>query len=197
VRGGRARLAHAAVLAAAALPACALALRAARGTLGANPIEELTHETGEWALRFLLLSLAVTPARRLLGLAALAPYRRSFGLVAFGYACLHVSVYLVLDWFFDWAAIWRDVAERPYVTAGFTAFVCLLPLAATSTRGAIRRLGGRRWQRLHRLVYVAAAAAVVHFLWIVKADTREPLVYGGVLAALLAARWLPRASERR
>jgi sulfoxide reductase heme-binding subunit YedZ len=197
VRGGRARLAHAAVLAAAALPACALALRAARGTLGANPIEELTHETGEWALRFLLLSLAVTPARRLLGLAALAPYRRSFGLVAFGYACLHVSVYLVLDWFFDWAAIWRDVAERPYVTAGFTAFVCLLPLAATSTRGAIRRLGGRRWQRLHRLVYVAAAAAVVHFLWIVKADTREPLVYGGVLAALLAARWLPRPSERR
>ena len=191
MRRARARALHAALIAAATLPALWLALRAARGALGANPIEELTHETGKWALRFLLLSLAVTPARRAFGLASLAPWRRSLGLVAFGYACLHVSVYFVLDWFFDWAAIWKDVAERPYVTAGATAFACLLPLAATSTRGAIRRLGGRRWQRLHRLVYLAGLAAAVHFLWIVKADTREPLLYGGLLAVLLAARWLP------
>ena len=188
---GRARAVHAAVLAAAALPAAALALRGAQGRLGADPIETLTHETGDWALRFLLLSLAITPARRWLGAAALAPYRRSFGLVAFGYACLHVLTYLALDWFFDWGAILEDVAERPYVTAGFSAFLCLVPLAATSTRGALRRLGGRRWVRLHRLVYVAAGAAVVHFLWLVKADLAEPLLYAAVLGALLLARLVP------
>jgi sulfoxide reductase heme-binding subunit YedZ len=179
------------VLAAAALPAAGLALRAAQGRLGAEPIETLTHETGLWALRFLLLSLSITPARRWLGAASLAPYRRSFGLLAFGYACLHLATYVVLDWFFDWGAILEDVAERPYVTAGFTAFVCLVPLAASSTRGALRRLGGRRWRRLHRLVYAAAAAAVTHFLWLVKADLREPLVYGAILAALLLARLGP------
>jgi sulfoxide reductase heme-binding subunit YedZ len=133
----------------------------------------------------------VTPARRLLGAPALAPYRRSFGLVAFGYACLHLAIYLVLDWGFDWGAILEDVAERPYVTAGATAFLCLAPLAATSTRSAQRRLGGRRWRNLHRMAYVAAAAAVVHFLWLVKADLREPLIYAGVLATLLGARFLP------
>jgi sulfoxide reductase heme-binding subunit YedZ len=140
----------------------------------------------------LLLSLAVTPARRLLRWPALATYRRSLGLAAFGYACLHLSVYLVLDWAFDWRAILEDVAERPYVTAGATAFLCLVPLAATSTRGAQRRLGGRRWRILHRMAYVAAGVAVLHFLWLVKADLREPLLYAGVLAALLGARLLPR-----
>jgi sulfoxide reductase heme-binding subunit YedZ len=191
VRGSRARALHAALIALAALPAGVLALRAARGTLGAEPVETLTHETGQWALRFLLLSLAITPARRLLRAPFLAPWRRSLGLAAFGYACLHLSVYLALDQVFDWSAVVEDVAERPYVTAGATAFLCLVPLAATSTRGAQRRLGGRRWRNLHRLAYAAAAAAVVHFLWLVKADLREPLLYAGVLAALLGARLLP------
>lgn len=173
---------------AAATPAALLALFAARGELGAEPVETLTHETGEWALRLLLASLAVTPARRAFALPWLAPLRRTLGLAAFGYACLHVTVYLVVDWGFDWEAIAEDVVEHPYVLAGATAFGCLVPLAATSTRAAQRRLGGARWRRLHRLAYAAGAAAVVHFLWLVKADSREPLVYAAVLAALLVAR---------
>jgi sulfoxide reductase heme-binding subunit YedZ len=187
----RARFVHAAVVAAVSLPAALLALRFWRDALGADPIEELTHATGAWALRFLIASLAVTPARRILGLSALAPYRRTLGLAAFGYACVHVATYVVLDWYFDWAEIWEDIAERPYVTAGFAAFVALVPLALTSTRGAIRRLGGRRWRQLHRLVYIAAALAIVHFLWLVKKDLREPAIYAAILAALLLARVLP------
>jgi sulfoxide reductase heme-binding subunit YedZ len=165
--------------------------------LGPEPIDTLTHTTGLWALRFLLLSLAVTPLRRGLGWTALAPWRRTFGLLAFGYACLHVATYVALDWGFDWAAIAEDVAERPYVTAGFTAFACLLPLAATSTRAALRRLGGRRWLRLHRLAYVAGAAAVVHFLWLVKADLREPASYAAALALLLGLRLAAGARAAR
>ncbi len=184
----RRRLLHAAAACACALPAAALALRAARGALGAEPIDTLTHATGGWALRFLLLCLAVTPLRRALGWPALAPYRRTLGLAAFGYACLHVATYAALDWGFDGRAMLEDALERPYVTAGLAAFLCLLPLAATSTRAAVRRLGGRRWIRLHRLVYLAAGAAVVHFLWLVKADLREPALYGAALAGLLAAR---------
>jgi sulfoxide reductase heme-binding subunit YedZ len=180
-----------------ALPAAGLALDAARGRLGAEPIETLTHTTGIWALRFLLLSLAVSPLRRALAWPALAPYRRSFGLVTFGYACLHVTTYVALDWGFDASAMLEDVVERPYVTAGATAFLCLVPLAATSTRATLRRLGARRWVRLHRLVYVAAGAAIVHFLWLVKADLREPILYGSVLAALLAARMLDVRVLRR
>jgi sulfoxide reductase heme-binding subunit YedZ len=187
----RARFVHAAVVAAVSLPAALLALRFWRDALGADPIEELTHATGAWALRFLIASLAVTPARRILGLSALAPYRRTLGLAAFGYACVHVATYVALDWYFDWAEIWEDIAERPYVTAGFAAFVALVPLALTSTRGAIRRLGGRRWRQLHRLVYIAAALAIVHFLWLVKKDLREPAIYAAILAALLLARVLP------
>jgi sulfoxide reductase heme-binding subunit YedZ len=177
----------AAVLAAAA-PAAELGWRALRGSLGAEPIEALTHATGGWALRLLLASLAVTPLRRALGVAALAPLRRTLGLAAFAWACLHVAVYLVLDWGLDWGAVLEDVAERPYVTAGAAAFGCLVPLAATSTRAAQRRLGGARWRRLHRLAYAAAAAGVVHFLWLVKADLREPLLYGAALGLLLLAR---------
>lgn len=179
---------HAGVVAAALIPAAVLAWRAASDRLGANPIEEITHETGETALRLLLASLAITPLRRALGWSALAPYRRTLGLLAFGYACLHLATYVVLDLFFDWAAIVEDVAERPYVTAGLAAFSCLVPLALTSTRGWIRRLGARRWLALHRLVYGAGIAAVVHFLWLVKADLREPLLYAAVLALLLGAR---------
>jgi methionine sulfoxide reductase heme-binding subunit len=159
----------------------------ASNDLGANPIERITHFTGDWALRFLLASLAVTPLRRLLGWNGLVAYRRMLGLFAFFYAVLHLGTFVVLDHFFDWQEIVADVYKRPYVTAGMTAFACLLPLAFTSTRGWIRRLG-RRWTQLHRLAYVAAVAAVVHYWWLVKADVRKPLWYAAVLAALLAVR---------
>jgi sulfoxide reductase heme-binding subunit YedZ len=178
----RHRLGHALLVGLAALPALGLALGALRGGLGANPIETVTHVTGDWTLRLLLASLAVSPLRRLLGWPALAPYRRTLGLLAFGYAGLHFVTYLGLD-------LAEDVAKRPYITVGFTGFLLLVPLAVTSTRGAVRRLG-RRWVRLHRLVYVAAVCGVVHFLWLVKADLREPLIYAGVLSALLVERAL-------
>ena len=175
------------------LPAAGLAAGLFTGGLGANPVEALTHSTGEWALRFLLLTLAVTPLRRLTGYGSLIRLRRMLGLFAFFYAALHLSTYVALDQFFDAAAIVKDVVKRPYITAGFLGFVLMAPLAATSTAGMIRRLGGRRWQQLHRLVYPCAIAAVVHFLWLVKADLTEPLLYAGVLTALLgyrAAVWL-------
>ena len=183
------------VIAGSLVPLAALATAAARDGLGANPIEAIQHDTGSWALRFLFASLAVTPLRRLAGAAFLAPYRRSFGLLAFGYASLHLLTYAVLDLGLDWREIAEDVLERPYVTAGLTAFLCLLPLALTSTRGWQRRLG-RRWTQLHRLVYVAAAAAVTHFLWGVKADVREPLLWAAALALLLGARVWHRLAGR-
>ena len=164
-------------------------------SLGANPIEELTHVTGEWALRWLLVCLAVTPARRWLGWSWAAPLRRSFGLIAFGYASLHFSIWAWLDLGLDGAAMLEDVLERRYIAAGFTAFALLCPLAATSTRAMIRRLG-RRWQKLHRLVYVAAIAAVVHFLWLVKADWLSPAIHAALLALLLAARLRAPAPRR-
>lgn len=169
-------------------PAAGLAAALFTGGLGANPVEAITHSTGEWALRFLLLTLAVTPLRRLTGYGSLVRLRRMLGLFAFFYAALHLSTYAALDQFFDAAAIVKDVVKRPYITAGFLAFVLMAPLAATSTAGMIRRLGGRRWQQLHRLVYPCAIAAVVHFLWLVKADLTEPLLYAGVLTALLGYR---------
>ena len=172
----------------ALLPAAGLAGGLFTGGLGANPVEALTHSTGEWALRFLLLTLAVTPLRRLTGYGSLIRLRRMLGLFAFFYAVLHLSTYVALDQFFDAAAIVKDVVKRPYITAGFLGFVLMAPLAATSTAGMIRRLGGRRWQQLHRLVYPCAIAAVVHFLWLVKADLTEPLLYAGVLTALLGYR---------
>lgn len=184
------------LIALALLPAAWLAVGAWRDALGANPIEEITHTTGLWGLRFLLASLAITPARRVTGWNWLIGYRRTLGLLAFTYATLHVATYVVLDHWFDWARILTDVRKRPYVTAGAGAFACLVPLAITSTRGWIRRLG-KRWTTLHRLAYVAAAAAVVHYWWLVKADVRAPLWYGAVLAVLLLARALPAARGRR
>ena len=157
------------------------------GGLSVNPSEDITHRTGNWALRFLLLTLAVTPFRWLSGWNGAIRYRRMLGLFTFWYASLHFSTYIVFDHFFDIQSITDDVIERKYVTAGFLAFILLLPLAVTSTQGWIRRLG-KRWLVLHRLVYVAAVAGVVHFLWLVKLETSEPLVYAVVLSGLFMAR---------
>lgn len=167
--------------------------------LGANPIEFITHATGDWTMRFLLITLAVTPLRKILGLPELIRYRRMLGLFAFFYGCLHFVTYVWLDKFFDFQDMVNDVGKRPFITAGFAAFVMLIPLAATSTKSWIRRLGGRRWQRLHRLVYASAAAACIHYYWLVKSDIRAPLAYAGVLAILLAWRaavWARRRPRR-
>lgn len=177
-------------------PGFAIASRALLGELGANPIEELEHRTGAWAIRLLFATLAVTPLRRLAGWQALGRYRRRLGLAAFAYALAHFLTWSVLDNGLDLAAIAEDIVERPYVTVGFVAFVLLLPLAATSTRGAIRRLG-RRWVKLHRLVYVAAVLAVVHHWWLVKKDLREPAVHAALLAILLASRLVPAPRRKR
>lgn len=181
---------HWAVIAVLLLPLLGLSIGAFQDDLGANPVETLTHETGEWALRCLLLCLAVTPARRLLGWPALARYRRSFGLLAFGYAVCHFLVFLVFDLGLDLTALVDEIVERPYITVGFAALTSMLPLAITSTRRWQRRLG-RRWIRLHRLVYVSGALAVLHLLWLAKADLGVPLVYAAVLGLLLGLRWLP------
>ena len=159
------------------------------GGLSVNPVEDITHRTGDWALRFLRLTLAISPFRWLSGWNGAMRYRRMLGLFTFWYASLHFSTYIVFDHFFDIRSITDDVIERKYVTAGFLAFILLLPLAVTSTQGWIRRLG-KRWLVLHRLVYVAAVAGVVHFLWLVKLETSEPLVYAAVLSGLFIARFV-------
>lgn len=158
------------------------------GGLGADPIKTLIHRTGTWTMALLLITLTVTPLRRVSGWAPLAPLRRPLGLFAFFYACLHLAAYVGLDQFFDLSAIAEDVAKRPFITMGFAVFLLLIPLAVTSTQGMIRRLGGARWRRLHRLVYVAAIGGVVHHLWSVKADLRRPILFGLILAVLLAGR---------
>ncbi|HTV01833.1 MAG TPA: protein-methionine-sulfoxide reductase heme-binding subunit MsrQ [Luteitalea sp.] len=169
-------------------PLAWLVYRAVFGGLSPNPIDDITDETGQWALRLLLVSLAVTPVRRLTGWNGIIQWRRLLGLFAFFYVCLHLATYVVLDQFFDLASILADVAKRRYITVGVAGFLCLLPLAVTSTTGWIRRLG-RKWQTLHRLAYVAAVCGVVHLLWIVKGDDlREPFTYGAILAVLMAVR---------
>ena len=169
-------------------PLALLVFRGARQELGANPIEFITHATGDWTLRFLLLTLAVTPARRLLKTPGLIRYRRMLGLFAFFYATLHLATYVWLDKFFDLPEMLKDVAKRRFITAGALALLVMAPLALTSTKGWIRRLGGRNWQRLHRLVYVSAAAGVVHYWWLVKSDIREPAAYAVALVVLLGFR---------
>lgn len=175
------------IFAAALLPAAALVYWAFTGDLTANPIEFITHWTGTTALVFLVITLTVTPLRRLTARNELIRLRRMLGLFAFFYACLHLSTWVVLDWFFDVASMAADVVERPFITMGMTTFLLLLPLAATSTAGMIRRLG-RRWQQLHRLVYVAAVTAIIHFWWIVKADFREPRFFALALSVLFGFR---------
>lgn len=179
------------------VPAAALTWRFFDEALGANPIEAITHATGEWTLRFLLITLAVTPLRRLTGWHWLIRLRRMLGLYAFFYALLHFLTYVVLDQFFDGWAIVLDVLKRPYITVGFAAFVLLIPLAVTSTNRMIKRLGGRRWQALHRSVYAIAILGVVHYWWLVKADIAGPLIYALILAALLGARAWWRNEERK
>jgi sulfoxide reductase heme-binding subunit YedZ len=174
-------------------PLATLAWKVMQQNLGANPVDVITRSTGKWTLTFLLITLAVTPLRRLSGMPWLIRFRRMLGLFAFFYGSLHLMTYVWLDKFFDVPAMLHDIAKRKFITAGMTAWVCMLPLAVTSTTGWIRRLGGKRWQKLHRLIYLSASAGVIHFIWLVKADLRRPLTYGAVLAILLAYRstiWL-------
>lgn len=191
-----------AVFVAALLPLAWLVWQALFGTLGVNPIETVNRFLGDWALRFLLIALAVTPLRKLTGWAGLARLRRMLGLFAFFYVCLHLSSYLGLDLFFDWQALGKDIVKRRYITLGMVAFVLLVPLAVTSTNAMIRRLGGRRWRRLHLLVFPIAVLAVIHYWLMVKADVRQPALYAAVLAVLvgyrlggvLLGRWRRRAT---
>ena len=170
------------------VPLGILIWRALTARLGANPVEFIQHTTGDWTLRFLVITLGITPLRKLLKLPDLIRFRRMLGLFAFFYACLHFLTYLGLDQSFDLSAMWKDVAKRPFITVGFTAFVLLIPLAITSTAGWIRRLGGRRWQLLHRLIYISAICGVIHYYWLVKSAVLRPLTYGAIVAALLLWR---------
>ena len=176
-----------AIFAAALVPAAALVYGFFTNDLTANPIDYITDTTGYTAISLLMISLSVTPLRRLTGWNEVIKLRRMLGLLAFFYACLHFSTWLVLDWFFDFASMAADIAERPFITMGMATFLLLIPLAATSTAGMIRRLG-KRWQQLHRLVYVAGLTAVIHFWWVVKADFREPRLFALALSILLAFR---------
>ena len=167
--------------------------RIVHNNLGANPVEFLQHATGDWILRFLVFTLSITPLRKLFKLPDLIRFRRMLGLFAFFYACLHFLTYLGPDQSFDLAAMWKDVAKRPFVTVGFAGFVLLIPLAITSTAGWIRRLGGKRWQQLHRAIYITAVCGVIHYYWLVKSDVRKPLFYAALVGVLLLWRlgdWL-------
>ena len=186
-----------AVGAAALTPAVLVVGRLLTGRLGANPIAELMNQLGLWTLITLLASLACTPVKLVTGWKWPLQLRRMLGLIAFSYVSMHFLTYLVLDQFFDWAAIWQDIAKRKFITVGFLGFLLLLPLAVTSTNKMVKRLGFPRWKRLHRLVYLAATAGVIHFIWRVKADLLEPLIYAGVLVLLLAVRVVAWARDRR
>jgi methionine sulfoxide reductase heme-binding subunit len=165
-------------------------------TLGANPIEAVTRGLGTWALNFLLITLTVTPLRKYSGWVWLVRLRRMLGLFAFFYAALHLSTYLWFDQFFDWPAIAKDILKRPFITVGMISFALLVPLAATSNAFAIRKLGGRRWQELHRSVYLIGLLTVLHYTWMVKADLSKPLIYALVLGVLLGLRVWWRVEER-
>ena len=173
--------------AACLMPLAWLTWDALHDGLGTDPVAQLEHRSGDWALRLLLATLAITPLRRLTGRAEFVRFRRMLGMFAFFYACVHLTIYVVIDLGAYWSQLFADIVKRPYITVGFAAWLLLVPLAVTSTRAMMRRLG-RHWQRLHRLVYVIALLAVLHFLWLVKADHREPLIYLAILALLMLAR---------
>jgi len=202
-----------AVFVAALVPVGLMGWWAYTGNLTADPLKEITHETGDWTIRFICITLAITPLRRITGWNGAIKFRRMTGLYAFFYGSLHFLIYAIADRFaslvdfpqgiVSWdtadrwlASIWEDIAKRPYITVGFTALLLMAPLAITSTTGWIRRLGGRRWNLLHRLIYATAVLAVIHYWWLVKADIRRPAMYGLVVAVLLGFR-LWRLRERR
>ena len=179
------------------VPFGGLVWRIIKSNLGANPVEFLQHATGDWTLRFLVFTLCITPFRKLFKLPDLIRFRRMLGLFAFFYVSLHFLTYLGPDQSFSLSAMWIDVAKRPFITVGFAAFVSLIPLAITSTAGWIRRLGGKRWQLLHRAIYFAAVCGVIHYYWLVKSDVRKPLFYGALVAILLLWRLAGWFSKRR
>jgi methionine sulfoxide reductase heme-binding subunit len=183
------KAAKVAVFLAALIPLGRLAWKAYRDMLGANPIEVITHSTGDWTLIFLLVTLSITPLRRLSGQLWLIRFRRMLGLFAFFYGCLHFTTYIWLDKFFDLHEMLADVAKRKFITVGFTAFILMIPLALTSTQGMIRRLG-KRWTAVHRLIYISGIAGVIHYWWLVKADVRKPAYYAIVLVLLLGYRFV-------
>jgi sulfoxide reductase heme-binding subunit YedZ len=169
-------------------PLAKLMILGFQDALGANPIEKILRNTGFWTLTFLTITMAITPLRQLTQRVWLGRFRRMLGLFAFFYGVLHFSTYLVLDQFFDWANILKDISKRPYITVGFSALVLMTPLAVTSTDAMLKRLGGKRWRRLHRLVYLITAAGVIHFWWLVKKDISEPLIFAALLALSLTVR---------
>src|SRR6202048_4920320 len=170
------------------LPLATLGWQALHGELTANPIEFSTHATGDLTLRFLVITLCVSPFRKILHLPELIRFRRMLGLFTFFYACLHFTTYIWLDKFFDLSEMWKDIAKRKYITVGFTAFLLLIPLAVTSTAGWIRRLGGKGWQMLHRLIYFSAALGVIHYYWLVKSAVITPPTYGVIVAGFFLWR---------
>ncbi len=185
------------VFAAALIPLGLLVWKGFTDNLGANPIEVITHSTGLWTLTFLLITLSITPLRKLAKTPSLIQFRRMLGLFAFFYGFLHLMTFVWLDKFFDVHEMIKDVYKRPFITAGFTAFVLMVPLALTSTRKSIQRLGGKRWNALHKLIYFSATAGVVHFYWLVKKDVTQPVEYGTVLAVLLGYRVITWAWKKR
>jgi methionine sulfoxide reductase heme-binding subunit len=181
------------VFAACLVPVAILVWRGFHDDLTADPIQFVTHMTGDWTIWFIVITLAITPLRKILRLPQLIRFRRMLGLFAFFYVCLHFTTWIWLDKHFAWAEMWKDVEKRRFITIGFTGFVLLIPLAITSTAGWIRRLGGKRWQMLHRLIYVTAVLGVIHYYWLVKSDVRKPLFYAFLVGVLLAWRlgtWL-------
>ncbi len=169
-------------------PLVKLIMRGYLDDLGANPIEKILRNTGFWTLTFLTLTMAVTPLRQLTQRVWLGRLRRMLGLFAFFYGVLHFSTYLILDQFFDWPNILNDISKRPYITVGFSALVLMIPLAVTSTDAMLKRLGGKRWRNLHRLVYLITAAGVFHFWWLVKKDISQPLIFAALLTISLTIR---------
>jgi len=193
----RLRLTKILIFLAALIPLARLGWKALHGGLGANPIEVITHSTGDWTLILVLATLTITPLRRVTRQYWLIGVRRMIGLFAFFYGMLHFTTYIWLDKFFDLHEMFKDIAKRPFITVGFSAFVLLIPLALTSTTGWIRRLGGKNWQRLHRLIYMTGILGVIHYIWLVKADLRKPLEYAFVLSLLLLYRIVMWVVETR
>ncbi|HVB55417.1 MAG TPA: protein-methionine-sulfoxide reductase heme-binding subunit MsrQ [Candidatus Acidoferrales bacterium] len=170
------------------VPLAVLVWRGFHRDLTLNPVEFVEHTTGDWTLRFLVITLAISPLRKILRLPQLIRFRRMLGLFAFFYVCLHFTTWVTIDQYFDWHSMLKDIHKRPFITVGFAGFVLLIPLAITSSAGWIRRLGGRRWRLLHRAIYLTAVAGVIHYYWLVKSDVRKPLEYAGIVGILLAWR---------